>query len=114
MKNILIIGTLLISSFIFAQEVEPDYEIVGDLVKSTFYHDNGKVSQEGFYKNEKVHGQWVSYDVKGMKKSQGTYNNGVKIGKWLFWDKDNTKEVEYADNRVAFIKNLEKDVIVKN
>ena len=114
MKNILIIGTLLISSFIFAQDVEPDYEIVGDLVKSTFYHENGKVSQEGFYKNAKVHGEWISYDEKGMKTAQGTYNNGVKTGKWLFWDKDNTKEVEYSNNSVAFVRNVEKNVIVKN
>ena len=114
MKNILIIGTLLISSFIFAQEVEPDYEIVGDLVKSTFYHENGKISQEGFYKNGKLHGQWISFDEKGNKNSQGTYNDGIKTGKWFFWEKDTTKEVDYSENKIAFFKITDKQILVRN
>lgn len=114
MKNLLVIGTLLVSSFLFAQEVEPEYEIVGNLVKSTFFHDNGKVSQEGFYKDEKVHGLWVSYNEKGLKTSEGTYDKGIKTGKWLFWVDNNLKEIIYADNKIASVKNVAKEIIVKN
>ena len=114
MKNFLVFGTLLISSFIFAQEAESNHEIVGGLVKSTYFHENGKISQEGFYKKGKVHGLWISYDENGIKKSQGTFENGIKTGKWFFWDKNNAKEVDFSENRIAFVKDLDKNVVVKN
>jgi hypothetical protein len=42
------IATLLLSG-IFAQN-KPKLEAVGDLVKATSFHDNGKVQQVGFTK----------------------------------------------------------------
>jgi hypothetical protein len=35
---------------IFAQNNKPKLEAVGDLVKATSFHDNGKVQQVGFTK----------------------------------------------------------------
>ena len=81
MKKYMIVGALLLSSVIFAQNIKPRHEIVGELIKSTYYFDNGKIAQEGFYKNGKVHGQWIAYDESGDKKSIGTFNNGTKTGK---------------------------------
>jgi hypothetical protein len=37
---------------IFAQNNKPKLEAVGDLVKATSFHDNGKVQQVGFIKWE--------------------------------------------------------------
>jgi hypothetical protein len=36
----------------FAQENNPKLEAVGQLVKTTYYFENGKVQQEGFFKME--------------------------------------------------------------
>lgn len=113
MKKYMILGAMLISGVIFAQ-VEPKHEVVGNLVKSTYFHSNGKVSQEGFYKNGKVHGQWIAYDEKGTKKAIGEYNEGQKTGKWFFWNQNNLSEVDYSDSRIASIKTWKEDAIVKN
>jgi len=112
MKKFMICGALLISSLIFAQKTNPQHAIVGDLVKSTYFFDNGKISQEGFYKNGKVHGQWILYDENGSKKSIGLYDNGKKIGKWFFWNDKNLNEVDYSNSRIASVKNWKQDAIV--
>ena len=83
MKKIIITGALLISSFIFAQNVEPKFEVVDKMVKATYYHDNGQVKQEGFYLDGKLHGKWVSYNDKGVKETIGEYDKGDKVGKWF-------------------------------
>jgi hypothetical protein len=50
MKKYIAIATLLLSGMIFAQNNKPKLEAVGDLVKATSFHDNGKVQQVGFTK----------------------------------------------------------------
>jgi antitoxin component YwqK of YwqJK toxin-antitoxin module len=66
---------------IFAQNNKPKLEAVGDLVKATSFHDNGKV-QVVFYKNGKLQGEWVSFD--SNKTAMATYDNGQKSEKWFF------------------------------
>lgn len=111
MKKYMILGAMLISGVIFANK-EPKHEVVGDMVKSTYYYDNGQVSQEGFYKDGKVHGQWIAYDQNGNKKAIGEYNEGVKTGKWFFWNDKSLSEVDYSDSRVASVKNWKEEAIV--
>jgi antitoxin component YwqK of YwqJK toxin-antitoxin module len=111
MKKYMILGALLFTGITFAQ-AEPKHEVVGDIVKSTYYHENGKVSQEGFYKNGKVHGQWVSFDQNGKKTAIANYNEGTKTGKWIFWTDKNLSEVDYADSRVATVKTWKEEAIV--
>ena len=113
MKKYMILGAMLMSAMIFAQ-VEPKHEVIGTLVKSTYFHSNGKVSQEGFYKNGKVHGKWIAYDENGNKKAIAEYNEGQKTGKWFFWSQNNLSEVDYSDSRVASVKTWKEDAIVKN
>ncbi len=112
MKKILLTGALLISGVIFAQHTEPKNEIVGQMVKSTYYYANGKVSQEGFYKDGKVHGKWISYDESGNKTAIGEYTDGAKTGKWFFWNDGALSEVDYSDSRVASVKNWKEEAIV--
>ena len=111
MKKYMIIGAFLISGLIFASH-PPKHEVLGDLVKSTYYFENGAVSQEGFYKNGKVHGQWTSYDESGKKKAMGEYNEGVKTGKWIFWNNNTLSEVDYSENRVASVKTWKEEALV--
>lgn len=60
MKKYIMISALLISGVIYTQNIRPKHEIIGNLVKSTYFQENGNVSQVGFYKNAKVHGKWIS------------------------------------------------------
>lgn len=111
MKKCLIMAVMLVSGVVFAQKAHHKYEVVDNMVKATYFYDNGKVMQEGFYKDGKVHGKWVSYDEAGNKKSLGEYNNGAKTGKWFFWTDNNLSEVDYSDSRVAAVKNWKQDAL---
>ena len=48
MKKVVIAAVLLVSSLSFAQEVKPKFEMVDQMVKATYYYDNGQVKQEGY------------------------------------------------------------------
>ena len=113
MKNLLLLCVLLVSGMMFAQEVEPKYEIQGNLVKATYYYENGNVKQEGFYKDGKVHGKWIAYDENGKKSSLGEYANGQKTGKWFFWNSATLSEVDYSNSRVASVSKWEKELVAQ-
>lgn len=112
MKKSVILAALLFSGILAAQEVNPELEAVGNSVKATYYYDNGRVQQEGFFKDGKLDGVWVSYDERGNKKAIGEYTDGVKTGKWIYFtDNNNLSEVAYVDNKVASVKNLQKNAL---
>jgi len=104
MKKYMIIGAVLISGMMFAQK-EPKLEVVGNLVKATYYHDNGQIQQEGFFKDGKLEGKWIAFDTNGNKKSAGEYTNGQKTGKWFFWNEAKSSQVDYSNNQIAFVSN---------
>jgi antitoxin component YwqK of YwqJK toxin-antitoxin module len=107
-KYTVILGILLFSALAFAQDnTKVDYQKIDDLVKATYYHDNGLVAQEGFFNAEgQLHGVWVSYDTEGHKVTVGTYANGKKVGKWLFWTDNSIREVDYVDSKIAGVNEL--------
>lgn len=104
MKKIVIAGMLFSACVLSAQEVKPKYEIQNEIVKATYYYDNGQVKQEGTYKNGKLHGTWVAYNEDGTRQSVGEYTEGKKSGKWLFWTGATLNEVAYSNSRVAGVK----------
>ncbi len=104
MKKVLVLLVFCFGFFGFSQAIKPKHELKGNLVKSTFYHDNGMVSQQGFYKDKKPHGQWTSYDEAGNKVSVGQYAAGVKVGKWFFWTGTELNEVDFDNNKLAKVK----------
>jgi antitoxin component YwqK of YwqJK toxin-antitoxin module len=112
MKKYMIIGAVLISGMIFAQNIEPKLEAVGQKVKATYYFESGKVQQEGFFKDGKLEGTWIAYDANGNKKSIGEYSNGQKTGKWFFWNNETLSEVDYSQSRIASVKNWKQDALV--
>ncbi|SFB13179.1 hypothetical protein SAMN05660845_1792 [Flavobacterium swingsii] len=113
MKKYMIMSALILSGVIFAQEIEPKYEIEGNLIKATSFYENGQIKQVGFYKDGKVQGKWISFSEVGEKLAQGEYNNGVKTGKWFFWNQNTLSEVDYSDNRVAEVKKWAKESLVQ-
>jgi antitoxin component YwqK of YwqJK toxin-antitoxin module len=88
-----------------AQDVNPQYEQQGDLVKATFYHDNGAIAQSGFFRDGKLHGEWVMYNEDGKKVAIGQYNQGIKTGKWFFWEGELLREVDYNNNMIVGVIN---------
>jgi len=51
-----------------------------------FYFPNGKIREEGSYKENLKHGIWTRYDEKGNKWYQVTYTYNKRTGKWYIWD----------------------------
>jgi antitoxin component YwqK of YwqJK toxin-antitoxin module len=113
MRKYMIIGAVLISGIFFAQTIEPKLEAVNQKVKVTYYFENGLVHQEGFFKDGKLDGLWISYDINGNKKTIGEYNNGVKCGKWFFWNEATLTEVEFSKSKIESIQNWKKDALAK-
>ncbi|MEL6810582.1 MAG: nicotinic acid mononucleotide adenyltransferase [Bacteroidota bacterium] len=107
MRNLLmLLAICLVGTVSFAQENnKPTYELKGDIIEATLYHDNGVVAQTGYYtKENKLEGQWISYDAQGNKTAVAYYNNGEKVGTWTFYNGDEMKEVRYQDSRIAEVK----------
>ncbi len=104
MKNILsLLAIVFITSAAVAQNTKNNiYFLDGDVIEATLYHDNGTIAQTGFYNKEnKLTGEWVSYDLQGNKTAVAEYNNGKKVGTWYFFSDNSIKEVSYMDARVA-------------
>lgn len=111
MKKYMIIGAMLVSGMISANNTEPKLEAYGNLVKATYYYENGQIQQTGFFKDGKLEGQWVAYDANGAKKSVGEYSNGEKTGKWVFFSENNLAEVNYSKNKIESIKNWKQEAL---
>lgn len=88
-----------------AQDGSPSYEKEGDMVKATYYHDNGVISQTGYFYQGKLHGEWIMYDRDGKKIAIGQYDMGAKDGKWFFWKEGLLQEVDYLNNEIINVVN---------
>ena len=104
-KNMLLAAIFLAGGTVMAQDKDPQpvFEKQGDLIKGTFYYEDGSVRQEGTYKKGKLHGEWVSYDQSGEKTAIANYKNGKKDGKWFFWTEDKLTEVDYQNSVIASV-----------
>ncbi len=107
LKTIALAGLFLIGGAAMAQDKDPKpvFEKQGELIKGTFYYEDGSVRQEGTYKDGKLHGQWISYNQNGEKTAIAHYNQGEKEGKWFFWNNDRLTEVDYENSRIASVNN---------
>lgn len=97
---------------IAAQEHKPTLEKVGNMVKATYYHENGELAQTGYMLNGKLHGEWLMYNEQGKKMVAGKYDLGKKVGKWFFWEGEILKEVDFNQNKVVQVKEWNNSEIV--
>lgn len=51
------------------------------------HYSNGKVKEEGAYRNGEKSGKWTYYWQSGLKKTDGFYTKGVPRGTWTYYDK---------------------------
>lgn len=103
MKIIMTLLAFGMTLMISAQNANPMVEKDGDLLKATYFHDNGEIAQVGHFMDGKLHGEWIMYDNSGKKIAIGQYDLGEKTGKWFFWDEEGLKEVDYRDNQIASV-----------
>ena len=101
-----LVGSIALST---AQEkVKNTYEKEGNLIKATLFHDNGVVSQTGYYtKDGKLQGTWISYTKEGKKSAVAQYEKGQKVGKWFFWNDDTLQEVNYDNSKITSVNTWE-------
>src|SRR5690606_21234365 len=113
-KLIVLFSALMITVVSFAQEKQKrdlKFNKKTNLIEVVYYHDNGEVSQTGFYTLDgKLHGEWLSFDTDGEKEISGYYDNGKKVGKWFYYTNETVKEVDYNDNTIAGIKESNLDL----
>lgn len=111
MKNIKITLTafvIMLSGIAAGQDLKPRFEKQGELIKGTYYYEDGSIEQEGTYKNGKLHGEWISYGQNGEKNAIAQYEEGIKTGKWFFWNDDILNEVDYKMNRIVEVRKYKK------
>ncbi|SDR97925.1 toxin-antitoxin system YwqK family antitoxin [Christiangramia echinicola] len=110
-KNILLAGIFLVGGAAMSQneDEKPVFENQGDLIKGTFYYEDGSVRQEGTYKDGRLHGEWISYNQDGKKTAIANYENGKKSGKWFFWSEDKLTEVDYQNSVIASVNSWKSD-----
>lgn len=112
MKKLLFIACILSVGLMQAQDKQPTYERSGDLVKATYYYEDGSIEKQGYFKNKKLTGEWTQFDKKGNKVAIGHYKDGKKVGKWFIWNKDLLTEINYENNVIASVNTWKQDTRV--
>ncbi|MFK5958350.1 MAG: hypothetical protein QM495_05685 [Lutibacter sp.] len=116
MKNILLlIAIIFLTLTSYSQENElMKIEKKGNLQEVTLYYENGAIMQHGFYTEDgKLHASWESYNIDGSRKCIATYNFGVKVGIWTYWNNNKITKVEYDNNKIISIKEVDKGTSIK-
>ena len=103
MKKFILVVCILCVSLLQAQNTEVKLEKEGDLVKVTYFYKDGKVKEQGFFKDKKLTGTWVAFDTKGNKTTIAHYESGKKVGKWFMWKADGLNEIDYTNNVIASV-----------
>jgi len=116
MKNLITLLVIVMAANIsFAQECKKtckkdSYVLNDNLIEATLFHDNGVIAQKGYYTQEnKLHGNWTSYDINGNKTAEAKYFNGEKTGTWYFYQGDKIREVTYSNSKIAKVKTWSAD-----
>lgn len=128
MKKILILLSLSIPGFIFAQGInKASYNDFGKLsttcigedegnYKFTTYHENGLRASMGRFKDGEKHGIWKTWDSNGQLQATAHYSNGEKTGKWIINEPDHTSfEISFSHNHMthAFKKDDHGHIVAK-
>lgn len=104
MKTTIALAIVLLIGFSgYSQQKETVFTKVDDMVKVTYFHDNGIVKTEGFFKNKRLTGQWITFDDTGKKVQEAFYEDGKKVGLWKIWIKEGVREIRYVDNKIVSV-----------
>ncbi|MGB1444476.1 MAG: toxin-antitoxin system YwqK family antitoxin [Flavobacteriaceae bacterium] len=104
MRTYILTLVLLFGCSVMAQQdttVKTVMQKEGKLTKVSMYHENGQLAQEGYLKNNRLHGKWIKYSTDGKLVCVANYTKGERNGTWLFWDNNDLTEVEFKDNKIV-------------
>lgn len=104
--KLLLLGLAIITGgTVLAQEknITRELQLNGEQIEAVYYYENGEIAQKGFYRDGKLHGEWIAYDRNGNKMALGEYYEGMKVGKWFFWNGEEISEVDYEENRITSV-----------
>ena len=103
----IILFFIFLWSFAFQLKCQND-----NFIPIKFNYSNGKISSEGFMRNEKPDGYWKSYYESGNIKSEGNRKNYLLDSTWIFYSDDgkisskiNYKEGKKNGFRITFNEN---------
>ena len=86
-----------------------------NLIEVTYFHDNGTISQTGYYTLDgKLHGNWFSYCTEGNKIVSAKYDQGIKTGTWFYWNEDVLNQVDYSSNAIVQVNTWNKETLANN
>lgn len=90
----IVLLTLLFNNLLFSQKDNPNGY-------NKYFHDNGKISSEGYMKDGKPEGYWINYYKNGNKKIEGNRKNFLLDSIWKFYDEKGrlTKTIEYTSGK---------------
>jgi antitoxin component YwqK of YwqJK toxin-antitoxin module len=90
---------IILFSFIFSENLNAQNTNPNGY--NVFYHSNGKVASEGFFKNGLPDGVWKTYNDNGVLIAIGKKNLGLNDSIWIFYtDEGKLKsKFEYAFNQ---------------
>jgi len=113
-KNTVLAVAFLMGGVAIAQDTDlkPVFEEQGNLIKGTFYYEDGSIRQEGTYKDGRLHGEWISYNQDGKKTAIANYKNGKKDGKWFFWSETKLTEVDYENSVIASVNSRKSESLI--
>ena len=82
MRTFILTFVLMLGVTAMAQENKETLKTVtvkeGKLTKVNIYHENGQLAQQGYLKNNKLHGKWVKYSENGNLLCVAKYNIPLK------------------------------------
>lgn len=105
MKKFITICILCLAAIGYSQNNQPTFKAEGDLVKATYYFEDGTISTQGYFQDKKLTGEWVRFDKDGNKTQIAYYNEGKKVGKWFVWGDTSLKEINYDNNALVSVNN---------
>ena len=54
--------------------------------ETRIYFEDGALNEIRGYKEDMMHGSWVTYNDQKVKVGLANYKNGLKHGEWMIWD----------------------------
>lgn len=101
MKKLITLIILFAATIGYSQDKEATFEAEGNLVKATYYYEDGSISTQGYFLDKALTGEWIRFDRKGNKTQIAYYDQGEKVGKWFVWGENSLKEINYSNNAVV-------------
>jgi len=115
LKNVFLLGFLLIAIFALSQE-SINFSNLGKDKQGRYFvkntgkvytgkaydkYKNNQVGMSGEIKNGYFEGKWTWWYEDGSKKRQTTYKNGIKTGYSYWWYKNGQKksQIKFINNR---------------